>query len=364
MENYLTFSSPEAFTLATANAAKNWDGVLEYSTDTITWNEWDGTTTLSADIGKLYLRGIGNTVIAGESAKKWVLSGSNIACEGNIENLLDYATVSNGEHPTMGDYCFQEMFYGCTSLIKAPALPATTLESYCYASMFSGCTSLVNAPALPATTLASACYEDMFAGCTSLVSAPALPAATTAVTMCYRRMFKGCTSLVSLPALPATALKPVCYTGMFSGCTKIKLSTTQTEEYATPYRIPTDGTGRTTGTAAQTVSSMFADTGGTFTGTPEINTTYYTSNKVIYADEATPTIITYNGEEIASFEAGQTATIKTANTEIEHDIVITPTFPINIAYGDIIATADEGQTATIKTANTEADFDIVVSAKA
>lgn len=78
----------------------------------------------------------------------------------------------------------------------------------------------------------------------------------------------------------------------------------------------------------------------------------------------TATVITYNNETIATLEAGQTATIKTAETEVEHDIVITPAFPINIAYGDIIATAEAGQTATVKCANTEADFDIVVSAKA
>jgi hypothetical protein len=34
------------------------------------------------------------------------------------------------------------MFSGCTSLVQAPALPATTLDSTCYREMFSGCTSL------------------------------------------------------------------------------------------------------------------------------------------------------------------------------------------------------------------------------
>ena len=65
---------------------------------------------------------------------------------------------------------------------------------------------------------------------------------------------------------------------MFYGCRLIKLSTTQTGEYQTPYRIPKSGTG-TTATGALT--EMFANTGGTFTGTPSINTTYYTSNTVV-----------------------------------------------------------------------------------
>ena len=55
--------------------------------------------------------------------------------------------------------------------------------------------------------------------------------------------------------------------------------------------------------------------------------------------EAPATAITYNDSIIATLEAGQTATIKTAETEVEHDITIIPAFPINIAYGDIIANA-------------------------
>ena len=35
---YLTFSSPNSFTLAVGDATKHWDGTLEYSTDTSTWS--------------------------------------------------------------------------------------------------------------------------------------------------------------------------------------------------------------------------------------------------------------------------------------------------------------------------------------
>ena len=73
-------------------------------------------------------------------------------------------------------------------------LPATSLASRCYSLMFYGCTSLVNAPALPATTLAPRCYQNMFYGCTSLVTAPALPATTLAM-CCYQLMFNGCRHL-------------------------------------------------------------------------------------------------------------------------------------------------------------------------
>lgn len=89
---------------------------------------------------------------------------------------------------------------------------------------------------------------------------------------CYNSMFYGCTSLTAAPSLPATTLASNCYNSIFRGCTKIKLSTTVSGTYTKPYRIPKSGTGTT---ASYALSNMFANTGGTFTGTPEINTTYY-----------------------------------------------------------------------------------------
>ena len=75
----------------------------------------------------------------------------------------DFATYSN-----MVSHAFYKLFLNCTSLTKAPALPATTLAYGCYDSMFSGCKSLTKAPSLPATTLADKCYTYMFFGCQSL----------------------------------------------------------------------------------------------------------------------------------------------------------------------------------------------------
>ena len=331
VKTYLTFSSPSSFTLKVNDTTKHLDGILEYSTDTSTWSTWDGATTLSSATSRsdnvLYLRGTGNTVITGDNnSYKWVLTGSDIACTGNIENLLDYATVESGNHPTMANYCYRYMFRDCTSLTRAPALSATTLSTYCYSNMFQGCTSLTQAPALPATTLADDCYNDMFYGCTGLTQAPALPAttlknycyqamfrgctgltqapalpatkladycyndmfdgctgltqapalpATTLKKYCYSNMFYSCTSLTQAPALPATKLAAYCYRSMFQGCTSLKLSSTKTGEYTQEYRIPSSGTGTT---ANHALMYMFISTGGTFTGTPEINTTYYLSN--------------------------------------------------------------------------------------
>ena len=219
-QNYLSFSSESDFKL---EAKKGWNGTLYYSTDLKTWTEWNGSQ-ISSDNGKLYLRGTGNTKITGSDYSgeyPWILSGSDIACTGNIENLLDYETVAKGEHPTMARHCYSSMFFGCTSLTAAPELPATTLASYCYYGMFRGCTSLTTAPALPATTLASSCYSSMFSGCTGITTAPELPA-TFLANSCYGSMFSGCAKLTNAPTLPATTfLSSYCYSSMFSDCTSL-----------------------------------------------------------------------------------------------------------------------------------------------
>ena len=397
-ESCLTFSSLNSFTLKLADRSKYWDGILEYFTSDRTWAVWDGTSTLSAvyDDGEyvLYLRGTGNTVIIGGfQDRRWILTGTDIVCIGNIENLLDYATVESGSHPSMADYCYYSMFHNCASLIQAPALPATTLADNCYNGMFKGCTSLTQAPALPATTLANNCYYEMFQGCTSLTEAPALPAttltsncyewmfsgcasltqapalpATTLAKICYYEMFKGCTSLTEAPTLPATTLADNCYSGMFQGCTSLtqapalpattladscynqmflhctnltkapalpattladncyrwmftgcasltqapalpattlakscyqymfrnctslKLSSTKNDEYTQEYRIPSSGDGTT---ATDALRSMLDSTGGTFTGSPSINTTYYLSSDNMIVRETD--IATLNG---------------------------------------------------------------------
>ena len=375
---YLTFRSPSSFTLRVNDTTEHWDGTLEYFASDKTWTTWDGTYTLSsvANDGEyvLYLRGTGNTVITGNIYDShWVLTGADIKCIGNIENLLDYATVEFGDHPTMAKYCYKYMFSGCTSLTQPPALPATTLVDSCYYNMFTDCTSLTQAPALPATTLANNCYRHMFGGCTSLTQAPALPATTlanncyqymfsncgrftqapalpakTLADYCYQYMFEYCTSLIQAPALPATTLANYCYQGMFENCTGLtqapalpaktlanycyqymfsncgsltqapalpattlanncyqymfknctglKLSSTQTGEYTQEYRIPSSGNGTT---KANALTDMFTSTGGTFTGTPAINTTYYfSSDNMIVRETEIATLNGYVGSMI------------------------------------------------------------------
>ena len=381
LDTALEFSSANSFAIA---APKNWDGKLEY-TNGNGWKMWDGRIIVSGEIKNnhyIYFRGIGNSKITGAATDgtQWRISGTNIACNGDIDLLLDYSTVKGGNRPSMAEFCYSYMFYGCKSLTTTPSLPATTLANSCYSQMFQGCINLTTAPLLPATTLASSCYKSMFHGCTNLKTAPSLPAttltvlcysymfgkctnlttapslpattlandcyesmfeyctrlttapslpATTLASRCYSSMFEGCTNLKTAPSLPATTLADYCYYYMFRGCTnlttapslpattlahncydsmfsscvslttvpslpattlerecyfhmfyhctKIKLSTTASGTYTKAYRIPKSGTG-TTYSDSNALDYMFDQTGGTFKGTPEINTTYYLDN--------------------------------------------------------------------------------------
>ena len=196
---------------------------------------------------------------------------------GNIENLLDYETVAKGEHPQMEAYCYSGMFSDCTILTSAPSLPATTLTEECYYEMFSCCTILTSAPSLPATTLAKGCYGRMFQGCSNLITVPSLPA-TVLTESCYEGMFRECPRLTTLPELQATSLAKSCCKSMFEGCARLKVSAAQTDEFNTPWRILTEST--IENEAEDWNSNMLFCTGGTFSGDPNINTTYYLKQQV------------------------------------------------------------------------------------
>ncbi len=217
----LAFTSPNEFTIATGNSTKNWDGSLYYSTDKFTWTEWDGADTLFSSDGELYMRGMGNTVISGGyGGKGWMMTGTDVSCDGNIETLLDCATVKAGEHPTMAPCAFSFLFADYSALIAPPRLEATTLNWACYYGMFDGVESLLTAPELPVTALAPFCYCEMFRGCTALAIAPELPA-TVLPQNCYNSMFYGCTSLAAAPEIPAATVGEHCCEGMFMRCTSL-----------------------------------------------------------------------------------------------------------------------------------------------
>ena len=121
----------------------------------------------------------------------------------------------------MERFCYYGIFWNCTSLKEAPALPATKLSGEeCYGAMFEECTSLKEAPELPATELAEGCYYGMFDDCYSLEKAPELPAMEL-TPYCYQYMFSECYELEKAPELPATTLVEGCYEGIFDSCSSM-----------------------------------------------------------------------------------------------------------------------------------------------
>ena len=272
--NYLTFTGEAEFTLSVGPDGKGWDGTMEYSTDAVTWNTWDGSVISSTGTAPyvLYLRGSGNTRISDDN-KGFKLEKAKVTCSGNIMTLLNY---KDPDSATMGEKAFYYLFYNCSNLTSAPELQATTLANSCYSNMFNGCTGLQTAPELPATTLADYCYFNMFYGCTGI-----------------RISDKK---------------------GTFDGVT-----------YGKEYRIPSanDGTD-----ADYSTDGMFFGTGGKFTGSPSINTTYYLPTKLMTfkADDNT---VTYDGNPhgitVSVTDPSEGTTIKYGLTEGTYNLDECPT---------------------------------------
>ena len=251
--DYLTF---EALEQSTIKYVPSTVSTAQYSYDAVNWETADNVT-LNLNTGdKVYFRGniTGNQSYSeyDSNSAKFTMTGK-ISSSGSIMSLqagnpqdttLNYncefysmffgctslVTAPDLPATTLANECYERMFYKCTSLVNAPELPATTLSEYCYNEMFTQCTSLTTAPALPATTLADSCYMQMFENCNSLVTAPELPAMTLA-NHCYRLMFYGCTNLKTAPELPATTLADNCYRNMFNGCSKLNYIKCASREY-------------------------------------------------------------------------------------------------------------------------------------
>nr|DAG16275.1 MAG TPA: hypothetical protein [Caudoviricetes sp.] len=221
----LKFSSKDGFGFSMG--ISDLSGKMEASQDGIHWRQLNNDYLLAkpdatTQTYNLYLSGTGNTMLG----SPWLSfdAAALVDCSGYIETLLDWETVAIGEVPTMGEGCFQGFFSSITNFRNI----------------------LQSAPSFLATDLSEACYLNMFVNCENLVT---------------------------LPKLPASVIPQIAYSQMFTGCSKIMLSETQSDDYPTPYRIPFAKDVEDVGSGALT--DMFAGTGGTFTGTPEPNTTYY-----------------------------------------------------------------------------------------
>ena len=230
----LTFISSGKSTVCLTKVGAPDEITLEYSTDESQWNPYTIGEKIALADGTFLLFRAGeqkNLKFSKDTRNYYHFEITGpISAQGSIMSLLDRDFST-----TLPEECaFYSLFNGCTSLLSAPELPATTLALYCYMSMFKGCSALTSAPELPATTLALFCYKSMFEGCSALTSAPELPA-TTLVDACYAAMFSECTGLKSAPELPAKVATRDCYLSMFSGCSALtsapELPATKIDQY-------------------------------------------------------------------------------------------------------------------------------------
>ena len=217
----LTFISSGNSTVCLAKVGAPDEITLEFSTDESQWNPYTIGEKIALADGTFLLFRAGeqkNLKFSKDSRNYYHFEITGpISAQGSIMSLLDRDFST-----TLPERCaFCSLFKGCTSLLSAPELPATTLALYCYMRMFEGCSALTSAPELPATKIDQYCYKRMFEQCTGLTDAPKLPA-TSLASFCYSNMFEGCTSLTSAPELPATELVDACYNFMFKDCSKLQ----------------------------------------------------------------------------------------------------------------------------------------------
>ncbi len=247
--NVHNFTSPLKFTAGALSTLKyrvtgTPDIEMQYSYDNVDWVDWPANTDITLTSGQgVYVKNNKDTLSTGPSNfVNFVMSG-RIAASGDINALINYRNVSN--------YCYYQLFDGCTALTSVPDLPSKTIAEYCYNLMFNGCTSITDGATLPATSLPGHCYERMFQGCNNLLGGVTIGANSTvadrscyymfngcsaltvapelnALTLapgCYMNMFTGCISLQAMPELPATTLAHSCYASMFSACINLEYAT-------------------------------------------------------------------------------------------------------------------------------------------
>ena len=200
----------------------NWK--TEYPKSTIRGKEFDGYRTINIPVNKgdkVYLKGdalcwytscdgtstrSSNNNLHIASTAKFSISGNILSLfyEDNFKNYNTFPKIPSGEYGNYNPRHFSFVFFESTFLYDAQELklPNDATE-LCYYSTFYGCTSLVQAPELPATTLKYNCYGYMFKRCVKLSQAPELPA-TTLATRCYGSMFEGCTKLNYVKAMFTT----------------------------------------------------------------------------------------------------------------------------------------------------------------
>ena len=253
----LTFEAKAAGTTVTLNRVGNAPSVsLQTSRDGITWSTYSIGSPITLD-------SVGDKVMFCGTNAQYATSPSDYhnfsiidSCYvyGNIMSLInatDYATTTSLGNSEDNQYTFACLFQDCEGLythtVKTLKLPATELTDYCYSQMFYGCTHLTVATELPTGDddngdLKEGCYQSMFQGCTGLKESPVLPAATL-VQSCYASMFSGCTRLSRVTCLATSGINCLGSTSSWMSSAGENVTGTKTFAKATGANVSTSSTG-------------------------------------------------------------------------------------------------------------------------
>lgn len=206
LETPLTFEARTAGARVTFNIyATVASNPVEYNVNAYGWQTYTSGTAIELEnVGdKVMFRG-SNNFYSQESDSKFSCSGSCFIY-GNIMSLIDKVNFPTATSMPTGQawnqHVFQGLFADNTNIdihsSRDLVLPATELVDGCYSRLFYGCTSLTKAPELPAEELATSCYYSMFTNCSNLETAPVLRAETLAHS-CYCNMFENCAKINSI----------------------------------------------------------------------------------------------------------------------------------------------------------------------
>lgn len=185
------------------------------------------TTDYTSFMGTAKFKAYGNMYSLSTSDYESVTTVSNYAYRMmffNNVNLVDAENLILAAN-NMGISSYDRMFFGCTNLTKAPALPAMNLNNTCYEEMFGRCTNLTIGPDLPAQVIQTGSYSAMFDR-SGLVQLPNMSASTLAGNNCMATMFLSCTSLTAA-VLPESIVRlgngtaASVFQNMFRGCSNL-----------------------------------------------------------------------------------------------------------------------------------------------
>lgn len=206
---------------------------LEYSTDKLTWTTWEENNNerslaIPAN-GTVYFRGNnpnGFAVTANNNNRHTFTSTGNVEANGDVMRIINKDRDGATTVPAAG---FRSLFYGMTTLKKAPAISATTFGSHACCSMFQGCTGLTDVTNIKITnnpTFTSGGIRQFFAmfySCRALTRADVFNggAIVGGQEATYREMFGYCQGMTTAPAfIINNATYQMCM-GMFYSCTAL-----------------------------------------------------------------------------------------------------------------------------------------------